>query len=72
MLETDEEMDDEEDNPFDICTIPISNEQVVRELTEYRDDARHLYTHYEGSAYWDMLPIHIDPRIWNDYYSMLE
>ena len=63
VLETDEEME-EEDNPFDIGKIPVSNVQVVRELAEYRNDARHLYTHYEGSAYWNMLPIHIAPRVW--------
>ena len=72
VLETDEEMDDEEDNPFDIGTIPVSNEHVVRELFEYRNDNRHLYTHYEGSAYWNMLPFHIPPRVWYDYYDMLE
>ena len=62
VLETDEEMDDE-DNPSDIGTIPVSNEHVVRELAEYRNDARHLSTHYEESAYWNMLPFHIDPRV---------
>ena len=73
LLETDEEMEEEgEENPFDIGTIPISNARVVQELEEYRNDARHLFTHYEGSVYWDVLPIHIAPLVWYDYYSMLE
>ena len=71
VLEMDEEMEeDEEDNPFDIGTIPVSNAAVVRDLEEYRNDARHLYTHYEGSVHWNVLPFHIVPRVWYDYYSM--
>ena len=68
----DEEMEEEEDNPFDISTNPISNAHVVRELARYRNDARHLYMHYEGSIYWNALPFDIPPCMWYDYYSMLE
>ena len=72
VLETDEEMEeDEEDNPFG--TIPVSNAAVVRDLAEYRnEEARHLYAHYEGSVHWDALPFDFPPRVWYDYYSMLE
>ena len=53
VLETDKEME-EEDNLFDIGTIPVSNASVIRELTEYRDEeARHLNAHYEGSVHWN-------------------
>ena len=72
VLETDEEVESDED-PFSMGegTIPTST-RVVRELIEYRRDRRYLSTHYPGSMFWQEIPFAIDPGVWLDYYHKLE
>ena len=72
VLETDEEVESDED-PFSMGegTIPTST-HVERELIEYRRDMRYLNTHYPGSLFWQEIPYVIDPGVWLDYYHKLE
>ena len=75
VLETDEEMESEEENPFEIpigTTPPLRNAQVLRELIEYRRERRYLNTHYRQSVFWPELPFEADPVIWLTYYYKLE
>ena len=55
VLETDEELESEDENPFEmpIGTVPpLRNAQVVRELIEYRRERRYLNTHHHRSVFW--------------------
>jgi len=59
ILETDEEMDDEdEDEDID---------GLRRQIDLYRQESRHLDTHYEGSFLWHVLPYGIDTSTWSLY-----
>ena len=74
ILETDEEL---EDDPFEmpegtILTNRINVANVARELNDYRNDTRYLYTHFNGSVFWNIVPYEVDPGIWLDYYRQLE
>ena len=73
VLETDEEMESDEENPFEIGTIPpLRNGPVVAELVQYRRDRRYLHTHYFHSTFWPACPFEADPSIWLSYYYKLE
>ena len=76
MLETDEEMQEEQEeaNPFDMSPgmIPISNALVMQELREYRNATRHFHMHYQGSVFCTDLPFDVDLYMWYEYYRMLE
>ena len=59
VLETDEELESDEENPFEIpigTTPPPRNTHVVRELIEYRRERRYLNTHYRRSVFWRSYP----------------
>ena len=68
------EEEPEDANPFNMPKgiIFILNAVVVWELHEYRNNTRHLFTHYKGSMFWNNLPFEIDPAVWFDYYGMLK
>ena len=73
VLETDEELESEEENPFEISpgtTPPLRNARVVGELIEYRRDRRYLNTHYRQSVFWPEVPFEADPSIWLTYYKL--
>ena len=75
VLETDEELESDEENPFDIpigTAPPLRNAQVVGELVEYRRERRYLNTHYRRSVFWPEVPFEADPVIWLTYYYKLE
>ena len=75
VLETDEELESDEENPFEIpigTTPPPRNTHVVRELIEYRRERRYLNTHYRQSVFWPEVPFEADPVIWLTYYYKLE
>ena len=73
VLETDEEMESDEEDPFEIGTIPpLRNGPVVAELIQYRRDRRYLHTHYFNSVFWPACPFEADPSIWLSYYNKLE
>ena len=40
-------------------------------IDEYRQESRHLGTHYEGSFLWHMLPYRIDTSTWSLYFMLL-
>ena len=74
VLETDAEL---EDDPFEMpqgtnFANRINADIVARELNEYRNDTRYLYTHFNGSVFWNVMPYEADPSIWLDYYGQLE
>ena len=71
VLETDEEMESDEENPFEITlgmVPPLRNGQVVAELIQYRRERRYLNTHYRRSVFWPEVPFEADPSIWRNYY----
>ena len=72
VLETDEEMDEEEeDDPFEMSgSNPL--ERMRNELSLYREQNRHFHTHNPNTHLWSTLPFIIDPHIWRRYYDMLE
>ena len=73
VLETDEEIESDEDDPFEIGTIPpLRNGPVVAELVQYRRERRYLHTHYFQSVFWPECPFEADPSIWLGYYYKLE
>ena len=64
-METDEEL---EDDPFEMpqgtnFANRINADIVARELNEYRNDTRYLYTHFNGSVFWNVVPYEADPSI---------
>jgi len=72
VLETDEELEDYDIDPF---VLPSGANGLVRfsqELTRYRSEDRPMRCHHEGSYMWDELPYGVDPDIWQRYYVMLE
>ena len=73
VLEADEEMESDEDDPFAMSegTFP-SSVHVMLELIEYRRDRRYLNTHYQGSLFWREVPYEADPGIWLNYYYQME
>ena len=66
VLETDEEMESDEENP------QARNSQVVRDLIEYRRVRRYLNTHSRRSVFWPEVPFEANPSIWLNYYHKLE
>ena len=75
VLETDKEMDSDEENPFEMpigTAPPVRNTHVVMELIEYRHERRYLNTHYRSSLFWPEIPFEADPSIWPNYYYKLE
>ena len=75
VLETDEEMESDEENPFEI-TIGMAplvrNTHVVMELIEYRRERRYIHTHDRRSVFWPEIPFEVDSSIWLNYYYKLE
>ena len=76
VLETDEEMEseEEEDDVFDSIagTRPANDSQLVAELCAYRMERRYMHTHYRNSTFWPEVPFEADPGIWLDYYYKME
>jgi len=68
ILETDEELDvenhDEEGTDARV-------DRLHSQLYEYRQEYRHLNTHYQGSLLWRMLPYPIDTITWTLYNASL-
>ena len=72
ILETDEELESDDD-PFEIGTLHHDvMGRVMRELRRYRNEQRFARTHYYGSVFWRELPYVLDAGIWLDYYHKLE
>ena len=72
VLETDEEMEGEdEDNPFEIQGTNAL-ERMRNELRLYRDQNRHFHTHSPNTYLWPSLPFIIDPHVWYRCNAMLE
>ena len=72
VLETDEELESDDD-PFEIGTLHHNGVGgVLRELRQYRNEQRFARTHYYGSLFWTELPYVADAGIWLDYYHKLE
>ena len=70
VLETDEEMEPDEENPFEITigmAPPARNTLVVMKLIEYRLKRRYIHTHYRRSHFWPEIPYEADPSIWLNY-----
>ena len=70
VLETDEEMEPVEENPFEITlgmAPPARNTLVVMKLIEYRLKRRYIHTHYRRSHFWPEIPYEADPSIWLNY-----
>ena len=55
---------DDEDDEFTLVTgtIVLRTDALNDQLNEYRNELRHLNTHYEGSLLWEELPFPIDVR----------
>ena len=68
ILETDEELDVEN---HDEEGIDPHVARLHSQLFEYRQEYRHLNTHYEGSLLWRTLPYPIDTFTWTLYNSLL-
>ena len=72
VLETDEELESDDD-PFEIGTLHHDGVgRVLRELRRYRNEQRFAHTHYYRSLFWTELPYVVDAGIWLDYYHKLE
>ena len=73
VLETDEELDEEDDDePFALPTGTNNLAGMNQELEQYRSENRPLRTHHEGSYLWNALPYDVDPDMWQHYYVMLD
>ena len=73
VLEMDEELETDDDNPFEKGTLHYDGMgRVLRELRRYRNEQRFTRTHYYGSLFWTEIPYVVDAGIWLDYYHKLE
>ena len=75
VLETNEEMESDEENPFEITigmALPARNTHVVMKLIEYRRERRYIHTHYCWSVFWPEIPFEAELSIWLNYYCKLE
>ena len=75
VLETDEELGDDDDDDIDPFVLPSGANGLVRlrqELARYRGEDRPRRSHHEGSYMWHELPYDVDPDIWQCYYVMVE
>ena len=66
VLKTDEEMESDDENPFEITlgmAPPARSTQVVMELIQYRRERRYLNTHCRHSVFWPEVPFEADPSI---------
>jgi len=74
VLETDEEMGEDDDDAATFVLPSGSNRAFVRferELERYRSESRPNHCHHEGSYLWYELPYDLDPDIWRLYYVRL-
>jgi len=67
VLETDEEMEDEDDAPSGANALV----RFEQELERYRKEDRPNHCHHEGSYLWHELPYDLDPDVWQRYYTFL-
>ena len=58
------------------CTVPEDEDDdegmnsLCRQIEAYRQESRHLDTHYEGLFLWHILPYRIDTTTWSCYHMM--
>ena len=70
-LRTDEELED--DKPLGLTPgMDVRLSRLIEELYDDEHDRRYIYTHYNGSFMWDLLPFNINPNIWLRYYVLVE